>query len=385
MRRKTKKLEMPRDYYEVLGVPRNATDDEVKRAFRRLAIKYHPDKNPGNKEAEENFKEINEAYEVLSDAKKRSLYDQFGFAGVGAAQAQGAGASAEEIFRGFEGLKDFGFGGVFEDVFEGFFGGTAKRGSRGRRGADLRYDLAITLEEAYRGTEVPLRINRQEICSKCQGSRVKPGTQPKTCPTCRGAGKIQITQGFFALSQTCSRCHGEGRVIESPCPSCRGAGKVEKSSEVRLRIVPGIATGTTLRIAGSGDAGTMGASPGDLYVYVSVKDDPRFERKDDDLVHDVRLSYPKVVLGCEIVVPTLNAEKAKLQVPAGTQNGTLLRLREKGMPRFQGKGFGDLFVRVNVAIPKDLTGQQKTLLEDLDKAFDQEGAQESFFKKVFKK
>ena len=373
---------MPRDCYEVLGVPRNATEEEIKKAFRRLALKFHPDRNPGNKEAEENFKEINGAYEILMDHNKRQAYDQFGFAGVGSGGA--GGANAEEIFRGFEGFQGAGFGDVFEDVLEGFFGGgSARRSARGRRGADLRHDIGITLEEAYEGTEFPLKVNKQETCSKCHGSRVKPGTEAKTCSTCKGAGKIQMMQGFFALSQTCGRCHGEGRVVEHPCPHCRGMGKTEAVSEVKLRIVPGIATGTTLRMTGAGDAGQMGGPPGDLYIHVTVKNDPRFERKGDDLVHEVRLSYPKVSLGCEIATPTLNGEKAKVKVPPGTQNGTLLRIREKGMPRFQGRGHGDLFVRVLVDIPKELSSQQKVLLEELDKSFEEGNS--GFFKNVFKK
>ncbi len=371
-----------RDCYEVLGVPRNATDDEIKKAFRRLALKYHPDRNPGNKESEESFKEINGAYEILADSKKRQAYDQYGFAGVESGGVGAGGASAEEIFRGFEGFQGAGFGDVFEDVLDGFFSGGASRRSRGRRGADLRHDITVTLQEAYDGMEFPLKINKQATCSKCHGSRSKAGTEPKTCSVCRGAGKIQMMQGFFALSQTCGRCHGEGRIIEHPCPGCRGTGKTEATSEIRLRIMPGIATGTTLRILGAGDAGHAGAPPGDLYIHVTVKSDPRFERKGDDLVHEVRLSYPKVSLGHEIAVPTLNDEKAKVKIPSGTQNGTLLRMREKGMPRFQGRGHGDLFVRVVVDIPKEINAQQRALLEELDKSF--EDGEHGFFKKVFK-
>ncbi|MBI2070823.1 MAG: molecular chaperone DnaJ [Elusimicrobia bacterium] len=368
---------MPRDPYEVLDVPRNATEEELKRAFRKLALKYHPDRNPGSQEAENSFKEINAAYEILSDARKRQLYDQYGFAGVESGAAGGPGGA-----QGFGGAGDFGFGDIFEDVVEGLFGG-ARRSRRVHKGADLKYELNVTLEESYRGTEMPLKVKKREACPKCHGTRAKPGTTPKTCPTCHGSGKIQMVHGFFALSQACNRCHGEGHIVESLCNFCGGAGRVEKAVEVRLRIAPGIATGTTLRISGAGDAGERGATPGDLYVHVVVKDDPRFERNGDDLVHDVRLTFPKVALGCEIEVPTLNGEKTRVKVPAGTQNATMLRIRERGMPRFQGRGHGDLFVRVSVNVPKDLSGHQKELLEHLEKSFEEDN--EGFFKKVFKR
>ncbi len=375
---------MPRDLYEVLGVPRNATGDEIKRAFRKLALKYHPDRNSGNKEAEESFKEINQAYEVLADSPKRQLYDQYGFAGLGAGGPGGGfGAGGSGGFEGFGGAE---FGDVFEDILQGFFSGAqgGRRGQRVRKGSDLKYDLSVTLEQAYSGAEVPIKIYKQEVCPSCRGTKAKQGTGLKTCATCRGAGKVQIVQGFFALSQACPRCGGEGRIIESPCAVCRGAGRQEKEIEVRLRIPAGVSTGTTLRITGAGDAGERGAAPGDLYVHVTVKDDPRFERKEDDLIYDARLSYPKVSLGCEIEVPTLNSDKYRLKVPPGTANGTLLRVREKGMPRMQGRGYGDLFVRIAVDIPKHLDEHQRKLLEDLEKSFsDQEN--EGFLKRVFRR
>ncbi|MBI4368936.1 MAG: molecular chaperone DnaJ [Elusimicrobia bacterium] len=371
---------MPRDLYEVLGVARNATDDEIKRAYRKLALKHHPDRNPGNKEAEEHFKEANQAYEALSDSKKRQLYDQYGFAGLGAAGG-GPGAGAGGV-GGFEGFGDFG--GVFEDVLEGFFGGGGRRRTRPRKGSDLRYDLAVTLEEAYHGMEAPVKIRKREACGACRGSRVKAGSQPKTCPTCRGAGQVQITQGFFALSQACTRCGGEGKIIDQPCPACHGAGRQEKTVDMRLRIPPGISSGVTLRISEAGDAGERGGPPGDLYVNVTVKDDPRFERDGDDLIHEVRLGYPKMVLGVEIEVPVISGERCRLKVPAGTQQAALLRLREKGMPRFQGRGLGDLFIRIVVDIPKDITSDQKRLLEELERSF-AETENEGFFKKVFRR
>ncbi|MBI4668021.1 MAG: molecular chaperone DnaJ [Elusimicrobia bacterium] len=376
---------MPRDIYEVLGVPRNATDDEIKGAYRKLALKYHPDRNPGDKQSEEKFKEINQAYEVLADSQKRQLYDQYGFAGLGAASGAG-GPGGAEAFRGFQGgFGDFGFGDVFEDVLEGFFGqGRGRAGMRARKGASLRHDLTITLEQAYHGIEMPLKIAKREICADCRGTRAKPGTSPKTCPQCRGSGKVQMVQGFFSLSQACPRCHGEGQIIVSPCPACRGAGRTERAAEMRVRIPAGIPSGTTLRIGGAGDIGERGGTPGDLYIHVVVKEDPRFERNDDDLIHEVRLSYPKVVLGCEIDIPTLNAQKCTVKVPPGTQNGTLLRIKERGMPRFQGRGYGDLFARVTLEIPKYVTGGQKELLEKLEKSF-LEGEGEGFFKKVFKR
>lgn len=372
---------MPRDYYEVLSIPRNATDDEIKRAFRKLAIQYHPDKNAGNKEAEEKFKEVNEAYSVLSDAKKRQLYDQYGFAGV--TPGVGGAGGGFEGFQGFEGMGDFG--GVFEDILEGFFGasGARRRGQRAKKGADLRYDLAVTLEEAYHGREMPLKLRHHEICATCHGSRIKPGSTPKTCPLCRGTGKTQIMQGFFALTQTCGRCRGEGALIDKPCTDCHGLGKSDKVLEIKLRIAPGIETGTVLRIAGAGDVGERGGPPGDLYVHVSVKEDPRFERKGDDLVYAQKLSFPQAALGCEIEVPTLNSQKTTVRVPAGTQQGTMLRVREYGMPRFRGRGHGDLFVKVLIDVPRDLSAAQRKLLEDLELSFKE--SEEGFFKRVFKK
>ncbi|MFC1522281.1 molecular chaperone DnaJ [Elusimicrobiota bacterium] len=376
---------MPRDYYDTLGVPRNATEGEVKQGFRKLAIKFHPDRNPGNKEAEEKFKELNEAYEVLSDKRKRAQYDQFGVAGVGN-QGRGGGPG----FQGFEGFE--GAGDIFEDIFEGFFGGARGRaGVRARKGSDLRYELVVTLIEAYNGVEVPLKIKKQEVCSKCNGTRTKPGTQPKTCPVCKGTGKTQILQGFFTLSQACAKCRGEGRVVDNPCSSCKGSGRKEQLADIKVRILPGIVSGTMLRITGSGDAGDRGGPPGDLYIHVMVKKDPRFERDGDDLAHEVRLSYPRVSLGCEIEVPILPSGKAKVRVPSGTQHGTLLRVREHGMPRFKGRGFGDLFVRVMVDIPKYVTQKQRKLLEALSDSYEgkekEEGdpGDEGFFKKVFGK
>ncbi|MBI4063852.1 MAG: molecular chaperone DnaJ [Elusimicrobia bacterium] len=370
---------MPRDLYEVLDVPRNATEDEIKRAFRKLALKYHPDRNSGNKEAEEKFKEINQAYEVLADQKKRQIYDQYGFAGL--AGGAGGGPGGEDVFRDFGGFGDFG--DVFEDVLEGFFGGGGRRrAGRARKGADLRYNLTITLEQAFTGAEMPVKINKRETCSKCQGARAKAGTAPKVCANCRGTGKTQMVHGFFALSQTCSRCHGEGQVVEHPCPNCRGSGRMEKEVEVRLRIPAGIPSGTTLRVTGAGDAAERGSLAGDLYVAVMVKDDPRFERQGDDLVHEIKLSFPKVSLGCEIEVPSLNGERAKVKIPPGTPNGTLLRIRERGLPRFQGRGRGDLFVRVAITIPKHLTEAQRDLLEKLEQSFEEETG-EGFFKRVF--
>lgn len=363
-----------RDPYELLGVQKNATEDEIKRAFRKVALKYHPDRNPGNKEAEEKFKEANQAYEILSDSKKRQLYDQYGEAGINAGAAGGGGFQG-----GFEGA---GFGNVFEDILEGFFGAQGGRRSRARKGADLRYDLSVTLEEAYHGTEFPIKIQKQQTCPSCRGSRSKPGTEAKVCSNCHGTGQVQIMQGFFAMSQACSRCHGEGRVISSPCPTCRGAGKVMGTSEFKVRIPAGIPDETTLRISGGGDAGERSGPAGDLYVRVHVKEDPRFERKDDDLIHDVKMRFSRLALGAEVDVKALDGHALKVKIPGGTQHGSLLRVAGKGMPRFQGRGYGDLFIRVSVDIPKDLSSHQKELLEKLEESFEEDG--KSFFKKVFK-
>lgn len=346
-----------RDYYEVLGVSRTATDQEIKSAYRKLALKHHPDRNPGNKDAEEHFKEAAEAYSVLADADKRHMYDRFGHAGLGSA-ATGAGFDPS-VFTGFEdilgGLGDvFGFGDLFG-------GGGRRRGGPGR-GADLRYDLEISFEESARTTETAIQIPRQETCETCHGTGAAAGSQPKTCPTCHGRGQLRYQQGFFTVARTCGQCGGAGRVITNPCATCRGAGRVQKERKLTVKIPAGIATGQRLRLSGEGEAGTGGGPAGDLYVVIHVQDHAFFHRDGNDLFCEVPVSFPITALGGDIRIPTLDGDEP-LKVPEGTQSGATFRVRGKGMPDVSGRGRGDLLVTIKVRTPKKLTKDQKKLLE----------------------
>lgn len=366
-----------RDCYEVLGVSRNATADEIKQAYRKLAIQHHPDKNPGNKQAEEKFKEINGAYEVLSDPEKRQAYDNYGHAGVG----QGAGAGP----GGFGGFSDFSnFGDVFSDFFEDVFnlGGGRTRRAGPVPGADLRTSCTVTLKDAYTGTTVTLNIPISETCAKCHGSRVKPGTHPKTCPVCKGAGNIRTSQGFFTLTRTCGRCGGSGHIIETPCPDCLGTGRIRKNQNISVRIPPGMHDGTSLRISGAGEAGPAGGPAGDLYVTVHVKSDPRFVRDGDDLIVEQKIPFPLAALGGELEVPSMEG-KITLKIPAGTQSGTIFRLNDRGMPRLGTRGKGDQLVKVTVDVPTSLTKAQRDLLHTLANTMQHKQDDGSFFKKVF--
>jgi molecular chaperone DnaJ len=339
-----------RDYYEVLGVPRTAADAEIKSAYRKLALKYHPDRNPGDKAAEDKFKEASEAYSVLADADKRHLYDRFGHAGLGGAATSGFDPT---VFTGFEdilgGLGDiFGFGDIF--------GGARRRGGP-QRGADLRYDLEISFEESAKGTETSIQIPRQEVCETCKGSGAAPGSRAETCPQCHGRGQVRYQQGFFTVARTCGQCRGTGSVITKPCTTCRGAG-------LTVRIPAGIATGQRLRLTGEGEAGPAGGPPGDLYVVVHVQEHPFFHREGNDLYCEIPLNYPTLVLGGEIRIPTLDGEEP-FTLPEGTQSGSTLRLRGRGMPDVSGRGHGDLLVTVKVITPKKATKEQRRLLEQL--------------------
>ena len=362
-----------RDYYETLGVSRDATPEEIKKAYRRLALQFHPDKNPGNKQAEERFKEIGEAYEVLGSPDKRAQYDRFGSAGGPA---------------GFEGFGGFGsdFGQVFEDIFEGFFTGGGRGGRRGgavHRGADLRYNLEIRFEEAAGGAEKAITIPRLEACETCGGSGAKPGTRPSQCRACRGSGQVRYSQGFLTVSQTCGTCRGEGWVIETPCRECRGTGRARTERTITVKIPAGVETGTRLRLTGEGESGTRGGAPGDLFVVISVQDHPLFVRQGDDLLCEVPISYPQAALGAEIDIPTLTGP-AKVKLPAGTQSGREFRLRGKGFPNVRGYGRGDLLVRVVVEVPSHLTPRQRELLEELARADNGDGSplMKGFFEKV---
>ncbi|HRY29223.1 MAG TPA: molecular chaperone DnaJ [Elusimicrobiota bacterium] len=373
-----------RDYYEVLGVSKTAGADELKAAYRKAALQHHPDRNPGNKAAEEKFKEVNEAYEVLSAPEKRRLYDQFGHAGV----QQGGGPGGPGGFHGFEDMAGGGFGDVFSDLFGDIFGGGGGggrgQGRRGGRGADLRYDHTVTLHEAFTGTQSSLHVARRTTCSKCNGSGAKPGTSRRTCSECRGAGQVRVTRGFFTLAQTCPRCRGEGQIVESPCSECRGEGRVRSTDNLTVRIPPGVEDGTALRVPGAGEAGERGTPAGDLYVVVHITPDSRFERDGENLLTDRHVSIAMAALGGEVEIPTVE-KSVRINIPAGTQSGTLLRVRGAGMPRLKGSGRGDVIVRVVVDVPTRLNKEQKRLLAELAQSMGEEGVStdDGLFKKVF--
>jgi molecular chaperone DnaJ len=352
-----------RDYYEVLGVSQTATDQEIKSAYRRLAVRYHPDKNPGDQEAEDKFKEAAEAYSVLSDADQRRRYDRFGHAGVSSSAASSAGWGAP----GFGGIEDilgdlFGFGDVFGGQ-QGRAGGGARR-TTAQRGADLRYDLEISLEEAAAGMTASLRIPRLESCDDCKGSGAAEGTQPESCQTCNGMGQVRYQQGFFSVARTCSTCRGTGRIIRTPCQTCKGAGRVEKEKTMEVRIPAGVETGSRLRVQGEGESGMQGGPSGDLYVVIHVLEHEQFERQGSNLYTTVPITFAQAALGAEITVKTLNGQKQH-KIPAGTQSGQDFRLRGEGLPVLGGRGRGDLIFIVKVITPTTLTREQRRLLEQL--------------------
>jgi molecular chaperone DnaJ len=339
-----------RDYYEVLGVNRDASDDDLKKAYRRLAMKYHPDRNPDNPKAEEHFKEAKEAYEVLSDGHKRAAYDQYGHAGVDASVGAGAG--------GFSNFAD-AFGDIFGDIFGG------GRRSNVYRGADLRYNLEISLEEAARGTETKIRIPALEECETCHGTGAKPGTQPVSCPTCGGVGQVRMQQGFFSIQQTCPKCHGSGRVVPTPCGTCHGAGRVKKHKTLSVKIPSGVDEGDRIRLSGEGEAGTNGGPPGDLYVVIHISQHAVFTREHNDLHCEMPISITTAALGGEIEIPTLDGS-AKIRIPPETQTGKIFRLRGKGIKGVRSAQHGDLMCHVVVETPVNLTPRQKELLQELE-------------------
>ena len=342
-----------RDYYEVLNVARNASEAEVKQAYRRLAMKLHPDRNPGDQVAEERFKEAKEAYEVLSDSRKRTAYDQFGHAGVDGTAGGG--------FGGFGEAADLGdiFGGVFRDIFGGMRGGG---GGQNYRGADLRYTLDLTLEEAVFGTTAKIRVPTLVSCATCAGSGAKPGTKPTTCPTCRGAGQVRMQQGFFSIQQACPRCQGRGTIIPDPCETCRGSGRIEEQKTLSVKVPAGVDNGDRIRLTGEGEVGEHGGSSGDLYVQIQVKPHPIFTREDNDLYCEVPIGFHTAALGGELEVPTLDG-RLSLKIPPETQTSKVFRLRGKGVKPVRGGPTGDLLCRIVVETPVNLTRQQKELLE----------------------
>src|SRR2546427_5693628 len=346
-----------RDYYEVLGVTRGASDQEIKSAYRKLALQFHPDRNPNNPDAEEKFKEASEAYAVLADGEKRALYDRFGHAGVGS--VGGGGGFDATIFQDFSDIFGdfFGFGDIF--------GGGSRRRSRTQRGADLREDVSLEFEEAVFGTETKVTVRRHETCEDCRGSGAAAGKAPVTCRSCAGRGQVRYQQGFFSIARACPTCQGTGSVITDPCPKCKGEGRILRQRTVDAKIPAGVEDGTRIRFTGLGEGGLYGGPPGDLYVVLHVKEHPFFEREGNDLHCVIPVSFTQAALGAEIPVPTLEGEYT-LKVPEGAQSGTTLRIRGKGVPVLNGRGKGDLFVEVRVQTPSKLSKRQRELLQELD-------------------
>jgi molecular chaperone DnaJ len=347
-----------RDYYELLGVQKNASENELKTAYRRLAMKYHPDRNPDDKQAEENFKEIKQAYEILTDPQKRAAYDQFGHAGIDAAMGGGGGGGFGGFGSGFGDIGD-----IFESVFGGGFRGNSR--SSAFRGSDLRYDLSLSLEEVVAGSEVKIRVPTQVVCSTCDGSGAKPGTSPKTCSRCSGAGQVRITQGFFSVQQACPTCRGTGKIIPEPCRTCHGAGRVQEHKTLSVKIPPGVDSGDRIRLSGEGEAGVNGGPPGDLYVQINVRPHPIFTREDNHLFCEVPISIVTAALGGELEAPTLDG-RIVLKIPPETQSGKVFRIRGKGVKPVRGGLAGDLNCRVIVETPVNLTPHQKELLREFE-------------------
>lgn len=340
-----------KDYYEILGVPRGASETELKKAFRQLALKYHPDRNPGDKASEDKFKEINEAYSCLSDPEKRANYDRFG-------TAEGMGGGFGPFSTGA------GFGDIFEDIFGDFFGTFGgQRRQRPAKGNDLRYDLNITLDEAVFGTEKIIDFPKWERCSECNGSGSEPGKNLEVCPSCKGAGQIRFQQGFFSVSKTCGKCYGTGKIITSPCKSCKGNGKIQKQKNISLKIPPGVDIGSRLKISGEGEIGIYGGPPGDLYVVLNIAEHPFFKRDGTEIFCEVPISFPQAALGAEIEVPTLDGT-AKLKIPPGTPSGRVFYIKGKGAPRVGGHHRGNQIVKIYIEVPAKLTPRQKELLEE---------------------
>ncbi|WP_417449127.1 molecular chaperone DnaJ [Kordiimonas sp.] len=368
------------DYYELLGVPKDADAGTLKKAFRKQAMQYHPDKNPGDAAAEQKFKDIGEAYDVLKDPEKRAAYDRYGHA----AFEHGMGGGG----RGGHGGAGFDFSDVFEEFFGDFMGGGGGRrrrgGQAGGRGNDLRFNMEISLEDAFRGKEDKIRVPTSVGCEPCGGSGAEPGSQPEVCSTCGGAGKVRASQGFFMVERTCPSCHGNGSVISNPCKSCGGAGRVRKEKTLQVKIPQGVEEGTRIRLAGEGEAGTRGASPGDLYIFLSIKPHPLFKRDGDMLYCQVPIPMATATLGGDIEVPTIEGKRARIKVPEGTQSGRQFRLRGKGMPELNGGFTGDMIIETLVETPMNLTKRQRELMEEFaeESGDDVSPRSEGFFSKV---
>src|SRR5215212_11047759 len=353
-----------RDYYEVLSVSREADEDEIKRAYRKLAVKFHPYKNPGDTVAEEKFKELSEAYDVLMDGEKRAAYDRYGHAAFAQGTAGRPGAGFHDPFDIFREVFGAGGGGAGGGIFETFFGGGVQVDREGRqRGSDLRYDMQITLEEAAFGVEKEIEVRKLDTCAKCNGSGGEPASRTINCPTCAGRGQVISSRGFFQVSQTCPRCRGMGEILEKPCRACDGEGRAENASRIKLKIPAGIADGSRLRSSGNGEAGIRGGAAGDLYVVIHIKEHPVFQREEDNLYCEVPVSFALAALGGEIAVPTLEG-KANLKVPAGTQSSQVFKLRGKGIMNVNARDRGDLFARLLVEVPSRLNGEQRQKLEE---------------------
>jgi molecular chaperone DnaJ len=361
-----------KDYYKILGVSRDATEEEIKRSYRKIAMQYHPDRNPGNKEAEEKFKIASEAYEVLSDPEKREIYDHYGIEGL-----KGTG------FTGFRGFDDIfsAFGDIFEDFFG--FGTTYKRRTKARPGADLRYDLKISFYDAAFGKETEIEIPKEVLCDICNGTGAKPGTHPAICPNCKGTGQVTRSQGFFTISTTCSQCRGGGKFIPHPCKECRGLGRVKVNKKIQIKLPPGVDTGSKLRIRGEGEEGERGGPPGDLFVFLYVEPHDFFSRDGDDIICQIPISFTQAVLGSEIEIPTLNG-KRNLSIPKGTESGEIFRIKGEGFPKLRGYGRGDQVVQIVVKTPNNLTKRQEELLREFEGISMKKEREGEGWKKFFK-
>ena len=361
-----------RDYYKILGVSRDASEDQIKKNYRKVAMQYHPDRNPGNKEAEEKFKMASEAYEVLRDPEKREIYDRYGIEGL-----KGSG------FTGFRGFDDIfsAFGDIFEDFFG--IGTTGRSRTRASAGGDLRYDLKISFHDSAFGKEAEIEIPKNVVCDVCNGTGAKPGTYPTQCPSCKGTGQVTRSQGFFTISTTCGHCRGEGKIIPHACKECRGHGRVRKTKKIQIRIPPGVDTGSKLRIRGEGEEGQRGGPPGDLFVFIYVEPHDFFSRDGDDIVCQIPISFPQAALGTEIAVPTLNGER-KLVIPKGTESGASLRIKGEGFPKMRGYGRGDEIVQVIVKTPRDLTRRQEEILREFEELSRKRDKEEDGWKRFAK-